>query len=124
MAYKRYVQPYNSRHVINNTTDSTRAEEQAYIKNFPRLLHALYRKQTPFNLNLLANVARSSRFGVQQDYKTRSSSRKSEPTRSAERTNDDLAITPKRNQQNTNFKTLASTVPSDFEHIFHYSETQ
>jgi len=122
---RKYDQPYSSRHVINNTCDSARNEEPIYIRHFPRFLHALYRRQTPVNSNLTLNPRSPSPL-----YEQKSKSRRSLASQSPDR-----ASTPGRVvQQQGNFKTLGqgttkspspiSTVPSDFEHIFHYSETQ
>lgn len=119
--HKRYEQPYSSKHVIHDTTDSIRADEPAYIKNFPRFLVNVYKKQTPFNTDILANIR-----PIINTTEPKSASRKSLATQSPERT----IVSPPLPA--ATFKTLApatkspsplSTMPSDFEHIFHYSET-
>ena len=128
---KKYEQPYSSRHVTENTADSIRADEPVFIRNFPRFLYALYKKQTPFTINLLTHIR-----SLRSDNK--SSSRKSVSTNSPrEATDTPASPTVKQAQpQQPNFKTLGagagnadnpspmSSMPSDFEHIFHYSETQ
>lgn len=127
---RRYEQPYRSKHVIHGTADSLRVEEPAYIKNFTRFVHALYKKQTPFHITVLDFI----RPPISLDY--RSVNRKQAST-SPERATRSPQVTPQQqrpDQQQAGFKTLGakatkspaplSAMPSDFEHIFHYSETQ
>lgn len=129
---RRYEQPYRSKHVIYGTPDSLRAEEPTYIKNFSRFVHALYRKQTPFNPIILEHILPANSI----DFK--STSRKTVSV-SPERARTESPQRPSRqrldqhHQQKPGFKTLGpkatkspapmSAMPSDFEHIFHYSDT-
>lgn len=142
-AAKKYQQPYSSRHVQQNTRDSIRSQEPPYIKNFPRFLHIIYNRQTPYNSAILAATrgavksagkSRGSRSpsGNGQDSRRRSPSEKSITTRNQQQQEQQPA--QQDPQQSSGFKTLGakaksptaaiSTMPSDFEHIFHYSETQ
>lgn len=123
MCPNKYAQPYSSRHVINNTKDFIRSEEPNYIRQFPRLLYALYKKQTPY-----------APAGANTNTSTRSPHEASTNKSTGSRTPSPVGA----NQQqaaNQQFQTLGpnagkspsnnmSTMPSDFEHIFHYSETQ
>lgn len=132
---KKYEQPYSSRHVIHNSYDSIRADEPAYIKNFPRFLHTLYKKQTPFSPNLLANMRPLSEH--LRNEPLRSTSKKS-ITADGPEERISSAKSPvsavKHTKRQTGLKTMTrtaknsptpiSSMPSDFEHIFHYSETQ
>lgn len=106
---KRYAQPYGNKHIITDSTDTIREEDPPYIKNFPRFLHLLYRKQTPFSSDLLPHVK------IQTE-RSRSRSFKSE--KQGFRT-----ITQNKDNNESRSPAPLSTVPSDFEHIFHYSET-
>lgn len=129
---RKYPQPYSSRHVIDNTADTNRKDEPAYMRNFSRFVHAIYSRQTPFSIGLLAHIKAS--FSSRN---TRSSSRKSISAKSAdERTSSgqtNASTKPRSPQDQAGFRTLGqdagrsptplSTVPSDFEHIYHYSET-
>lgn len=134
---KKYEQPYSSRHVIHNSYDSIRAYEPAYIKNFPRFLHTLYKKQTPFSSNLLANVRPLSEQLTRQEPLQRSTSKKSVTADNSPQRVSSATTSPtsamKLAKKQTGFKTITrstkspaamSAMPSDFEHIFHYSETQ
>lgn len=142
---RRYEQPYSSRHVLNDTTDSIRAQEPAYIKNFPRFLHLLYRKQTPFNSIIMATIqqATTSRTKKSSSNRSPAHTRAASPIKEASNTaslrKSLQQKSPKKSESNqqtqhVGFQTLGqrakksptqmSSVPSDFEHIFHYSETQ
>lgn len=123
---KKYVQPYSSRHVVSNTHDSIRTDESSYIRNFPRLLHLLYRKQTPFHPAVLNTIKLLSEKPV---------IRKSASAKTLERTKTPSSQKTPHQQHQAGFKTIGkattksptqqmSSIPSDFEHIFHYSETQ
>lgn len=140
---KKYPQPYSSSHVINNSSDGLiRADEPLYVRKFPKFLSKLYSKQVVFHPNNLPTVriAASPTAQVTLAIDDRSSSRKSLDIRSPARTTS-------ASSQQTRFKTLGksadvgakiiqsgspatkspthmSALPSDFEHIFHYSETQ
>lgn len=129
---KRYEQPYSSRNVTQNTVDPIRRDEPSYIRNFVRFLHSVFIKQTPFDLRLLAHI-RTPTF---EKNETKSASRKSVGSKSPDNVNSapNAAKQPTRQQpQQTSFRTLGqnatkspspmSSMPSDFEHIFHYSET-
>lgn len=120
--FKNYEQPYNPRHVIDNTVDSLRADNALYIRRFPRFLHNLLRKQTPFNPRMIKR-----KLKLRTAPREKSPSTKISVTRSPEVTVSD--------SQPPAFKTFATSssakspgpgeiaaVPSDFEHIFHYSE--
>lgn len=166
MASRKYEQPYSSKHVIRDTVDGIRSQEPAYIKNFPRILHQLFRKQTPLSSTILmtlyqpvATDAGNSSSGkspltnrVQatstQSKKFKSnttSSRKSIRSKSPNQSSkqqqkqqsqpqNEIPQASQQQKQPTGFQTLGgkttksqtqmSSVPSDFEHIFHYSETQ
>lgn len=132
---KKYTQPYNSSHVIKNTQDPIRSDEPAYIKNFPRFLNMLYKKQTPFHIDLLVH------YRPVQDKPTPITTRLD---KNVEKTLQSIRQTAIKSQQKQGFKTLIqnqqeqqeqpeasvkntnqlTALPSDFEHIFHYSETQ
>lgn len=124
---RRYQQPYSSKHVVTNVTDPVRSEESAYIKVFPRLLGILYRKQTPYNPVASTEKKDSSRKSV-----TTTSIRKDAPTQQAQQQQQPTPLPPP--PPPVGFKTIGnvaakspgpmSSMPSDFEHIFHYSETQ
>lgn len=133
---KKYEQPYSSRHVIHNSYDSIRADEPAYIKNFPRFLHTLHKKQTPFSLNLLAYINPLSEH-LKHERLRSSSSKKSvtaeSPVEQISSAKSPTSAAKQAKKQRTGFKTMGQTtkksptvssMPSDFEHIFHYSETQ
>lgn len=149
---KRYEQPYRSQHVLHNTKDSLRAEEPNYVKEFPHTLHVLYKKQVPFNPRrtpqskspariprpIKASMAQTAKGPKTPSYHTQpSTSRKSAENTKSPTTNNNTNATTKESQyvQPNNFKTvgnapskspstpLSVSMPSDFEHIFHYSET-
>lgn len=140
---RRYEQPYSSKHVLHDTTDTIRAQEPAYIKNFPRFVHQLYKKQTPFNSIVLANLQAVSRnktnssrgqvasrsVAINREASNNVAGGRSQAHKSARQAD------PAHQAQPAGFQTLGqkttkspqqqmSSVPSDFEHIFHYSETQ
>lgn len=142
MTPKKYEQPYCSKHVVHNTKDAVRQNDPVFIRNFPRMLHLLYRKQTPFNSTVL-NAMRQ--LGESRSASRKSTSRGSptSPKTSNEAAGSNQKTTHLHQQQQyshpPNFKTLApksaksptpttnqqiSAMPSDFEHIFHYSEAQ
>lgn len=127
---KRYEQPYSSRHVIHNTTDSIRADEPTYIRSFPRFLNSIFKKQTPFTLVILAHIRTPNATFYHETRPTIGLAKKSVTPRSP----DTPTLANKQIQQG--FKTIGSVahksptpppaqmtaVPSDFEHIYHYSE--
>lgn len=128
---RRYEQPYRSKHVIYGTADSLRVEEPAYIKNFTRFVHALYKKQTPFHITILDYI----RPPISLDSRSVNKKQVSiSPERVTRCTQASAQQRPDQQQQQAGFKTLGakatkspaplSSMPSDFEHIFHYSETQ
>lgn len=148
---KKYEQPYRSQHVMHNTRDSLRSEEPSYVKEFPHTLHLLYKKQTPYTPRRIllgqvrSPISKTIRTSAGQEV-TRalkspqaSTSRKSdEKAKSPAQTN--RPLTPSANKESTanqplSFKTMgtitasksptqvSASIPSDFEHIFHYSET-
>lgn len=120
---KRYEQPYSSRHVINKTTDSIRSEEPAYIKNFPKFVNLVYRRQPPFSVTQMNYIRQQNTNSTHETKHSNTLTRKSIGNRSPD-------VSPSRQQ---GFKTMGPTahkspttqitaVPSDFEHIYHYSE--
>lgn len=148
---KNYQQPYSSRHVLNDTRDPIRSEDLAYIKNFPHFLHLLYSRQTPFDRTILITSRQMAKSSGRSDGKNKSPARSPQPRRpqspapppatrdksatvSDTVTDKSLQTQQQEKQQSAGFKTLGakaksptvamSKVPSDFEHIFHYSETQ
>lgn len=132
---KKYPQPYNSKHVINSTSDLIRNDEPLYIKKFPKFLSTLYRKQVQFTPQASGSNRPSPVAVTTED---RSSSRKSlvvSPTNTISssanqqqqtgfKTLGQIAATNRNIQITTKSPTQMSAMPSDFEHIFHYSETQ
>lgn len=149
---RRYEQPYSSRHVIADTRDSIRSEDPSYIRNFPRFLHILYRKQTPFNSTILATTRHATKSINRKSSSAKSPDirRPATPTEASNtaslrqqqqqqgqisltQANQTSAQQQQQPPQQPGFKTLGqanksptqmSAMPSDFEHIFHYSETQ
>lgn len=120
--FNNYEQPYSPRHVIDNTVDPLRADNALYIRRFPRFLYNLYRKQTPFNPRMIKR-----KLKLRTTPREKSPSVKASVSKSPEMTVSDSQPPP--------FKTYATSssakspapgdmaaVPSDFEHIFHYSE--
>lgn len=117
---KKYEQPYSSRCVTRNVEDSIRVDEAPYIKNFPYFLHLVYEKQTPFKLELLPYIGSRNR---PPSNSKRSQSGKVSPAKQASQPNSFRTM----GQEVLNEKSPTSpmpTVPSDFEHIFHYSEAE
>lgn len=117
---KKYVQPYSSRYVTSNTVDPIRADEPPYIRNFPRFLYQIYEKQTAFSLTIMgtfkqANV-RKSKSASRKSVSTRSPNVRGQQDQSGFRTMGQSERTTKSPQN------AVAAVPSDFEHIFHYSE--
>lgn len=129
---KKYPQPYSSRHVISNTSDSVRADEPVYIRKFPRFLTALYNKQTPYNQNIVPSIRvapspEDEYTSSKKSLTSKSPIRASSAQQRSFKTLGQTSVSGKTSQNNMitiKSPTQISAIPSDFEHIFHYSETQ
>lgn len=142
VANRKYTQPYTSLHVIKNTPDPIRADEPAYIKNFPRFMNMIYKKQTPFHIDLLAHYRPPHQVKSNTPTTMGAPTTLMESIKIVEKTIQSNKPTTIKSQQKQGFKTMAqnqqqelqqensknlnqvTALPSDFEHIFHYSETQ
>lgn len=122
------IQPATNRYIINNTVDASRAESPAYIKRFPRLLQALYRKQVPYAPNQSPihettppQISAKVQAAGSIEPKPMSNPRSDRSLPLGFKTMGKIGANNEPNQ--TASKTSLSQVPSDFEHIFHFSET-
>lgn len=120
---KNYEQPYSSQHVINNTTDTLRSENALYLRRFPKILHTLYKKQTPFNPRLIKRKLKRSVAPPDRSPSARAvMSTKSPEVSSVSQPPVAFKTFGGASSSSAQSPAQISTVPSDFEHIFHYSE--
>jgi len=139
---KRYKQPYSSQHVQSNTTDPIRAYDPVYIRDFPKYLYKLYKSQTAFLKNQRSKAKQRNVVSAPTSPSAENSASNNSLSQQNERTEKtstrSMSVSPEpKNMTTQGFKTIGKTtkspnamaaglsaLPSDFEHIFHYSETE
>lgn len=122
--HKKYEQPYSSRYVTRNIEDSARADEAPYIRNFTRFIHLVYRKQTPFQVELLPYLAGKNVTSPVPKSNSKSISDKQASAKQVpDQQNSFRTMGPGAPKEKSPTNTM-TTMPSDFEHIFHYSEME
>lgn len=137
MRSKKDLRPDTSYYVMQNLSDPSRASDPAFLKLFPFHIHKVFAKQPQYRYK--PSKSSDARKGAEPGAKDRRSGsakkRKSvettdgqvtetnaEQTRSQDSAQkNDLRIV-KKDAQN-NLQNNMSAMPSDFEHIFHYSDT-
>lgn len=123
--HKKYAQPYCSKYVTTNTVDPIRSDEPPFIRNFPRFLYQLYERQTAFSLTFLNTFkTRKSKSASRKSMSTTKSPRQKTQTQTQQQQQPGFKTIGQANKSNSTKSPTASmpAIPSDFEHIFHYSE--
>lgn len=134
---KNYEQPYSSKHVQANTNDPLRYADPYYIKIFPKYLNAVYRRQQPFNARFYKRTAASYNADPSTSENSHSPDNAMESSETRSPSSPQTNIKNTANTPQHGLKTIGgqsnsrspstsanqlSNMPSDFEHIFHYSE--